>query len=256
MISFADVVVYNYQYLLDPKISQLVSKSMQRECVVVFDEAHNIDNICIEVMSINFRMPTLEACSRNLGRISAELNKMKSTDADRLRQEYERLVNGLAQSGHLPINAELASNPVLPDEILNQAVPGNLRRADSFVKYLHKLVAFLKQRLQVTEVVQESPTAFLHKLDNEEEDFSKPMKFVSDRLRSLLRTLEVTDVQDFSPLMLIASPFQSASLKFWFANAMLANARSPVDSSPSPIAVFYFYLFLFTSGGGRRHEHI
>ena len=34
VISFADVVVYNYQYLLDPKISQLVSKSMQRECVV------------------------------------------------------------------------------------------------------------------------------------------------------------------------------------------------------------------------------
>lgn len=38
VIAFADVVVYNYQYLLDPKISQLVSKSMQRECVVVFDE--------------------------------------------------------------------------------------------------------------------------------------------------------------------------------------------------------------------------
>ena len=42
-------------------------------------------------------------------------------------------------------------------------------------------------RLQVQEVVHESPSAFLHKLDNEEEDFSKPMKFVSDRLRSLLR---------------------------------------------------------------------
>ena len=71
-------------------------------------------------------------------------------------------------------------------------------------RYLAKLVHFLKARLQVDEVVHESPTAFLHKLDNEEEDFSKPMKFVSDRLRSLLRTLEVTDVQDFSPLMLIA----------------------------------------------------
>ena len=33
VIAFADVVVYNYQYLLDPKISQLVSRSMQRECV-------------------------------------------------------------------------------------------------------------------------------------------------------------------------------------------------------------------------------
>ena len=72
------------------------------------------------------------------------------------------------------------------------------------VRYLQKLVDFLKRRMTVDEVVQESPTAFLHKLDNEEEDFSKPMKFVSDRLRSLLRTLEVTDVQDFSPIMLIA----------------------------------------------------
>jgi len=205
VIAFADVVVYNYQYLLDPKISQLVSKSMQRECVVVFDEAHNIDNICIEVMSLNFRLPTLEAASRNIGRISTELERMKQSDASRLREEYERLVHGLAQSGTLPANAELPSNPVLPDEILTQAVPGNLRRADTFVKYLRKLVHHLTQRLNACiEVVAESPTAFLHRLDNEEEDFSKPMKFVSDRLRSLLRTLEVTDVQDFSPLMLVA----------------------------------------------------
>ena len=52
----------------------------------------------------------------------------------RLRQEYERLVHGLANSGTLPVNAELAANPVLPPEILTQAVPGNLRRADTFVR--------------------------------------------------------------------------------------------------------------------------
>jgi DNA excision repair protein ERCC-2 len=57
------------QYLLDPKISALVSRSMQRECVVVFDEAHNIDNICIEVMSINFRIPTIDAATANLARV-------------------------------------------------------------------------------------------------------------------------------------------------------------------------------------------
>ena len=214
VIAFADVVVYNYQYLLDPKISQLVSRSIQSESVVVFDEAHNIDNICIEVMSINFRTQTLEACSRNLNRVSAELDKMKQTDANRLRDEYERLVHGLQQSGTLPAAGEVAANPVpallpsvgvLPEEILTQAVPGNLRRADSFVKYMHKLVAFLKKWMDDVRTVEEwPPTAFLHKLDNMEDDFSKPMKFVADRLRSLLRTLEVTDVQDFSPLMLIA----------------------------------------------------
>ena len=84
---------------------------------------------------------------------------------------------------------------------------------------------------QVDEVVHESPTAFLHKLDNEEEDFSKPMKFVSDRLRSLLRTLEVTDVQDFSPLMLIAD-FATLVATFQRWNPTL-DPTSPPHGTPS-----------------------
>ena len=128
-ISFANVVVYNYQYLLDPKIAQLISRDLARECVVVFDEAHNIDNICIEVMSINFRMPTLEACSRNLGRVSSEIESLKATDARRLQDEYARLVNGLAAAGNLPATDQLPANPLLPADIVDQAVPGNLRCA-------------------------------------------------------------------------------------------------------------------------------
>ena len=38
----ANVVVYSYHYLLDPKIADLVSKEMPKNAVVVFDEAHNI----------------------------------------------------------------------------------------------------------------------------------------------------------------------------------------------------------------------
>lgn len=34
-----------------PQVSQMVSREMERECVVVFDEAHNIDNVCIEALS-------------------------------------------------------------------------------------------------------------------------------------------------------------------------------------------------------------
>jgi DNA excision repair protein ERCC-2 len=102
MLAFANVIVYNYQYMLDPKacrrasppltltlrdvpdpsmvlmhitalrdrlayshpavesnsaclescsrlqVSQMVSRELEKECVVVFDEAHNIDNVCIE----------------------------------------------------------------------------------------------------------------------------------------------------------------------------------------------------------------
>lgn len=50
MIAFANVVVFNYQYMIDPKVSAMVSREMEREAIVVFDEAHNIDNVCIEAL--------------------------------------------------------------------------------------------------------------------------------------------------------------------------------------------------------------
>ena len=56
MIAFANVVVFSYQYMIDPKVSQMVSREMEKECVVVFDEAHNIDNVCIEVCWLTFML--------------------------------------------------------------------------------------------------------------------------------------------------------------------------------------------------------
>ena len=41
-INNANIIVYSYHYLLDPKIAEVVSKQLSRQVVVVFDEAHNI----------------------------------------------------------------------------------------------------------------------------------------------------------------------------------------------------------------------
>lgn len=41
-INQAEIIVYSYHYLLDPKIAEVVSKQLAKEVVVVFDEAHNI----------------------------------------------------------------------------------------------------------------------------------------------------------------------------------------------------------------------
>ncbi len=65
-IAFADVVVYNYQYMLDPKVSAMVSRSLERDCIVIFDEAHNIDNVCIEALSVTLDRRGLDRASRNL----------------------------------------------------------------------------------------------------------------------------------------------------------------------------------------------
>ena len=47
VINRANIIVFNYQYMLDPKVSNLVSRELEKESIVVFDEAHNIDNVCI-----------------------------------------------------------------------------------------------------------------------------------------------------------------------------------------------------------------
>lgn len=55
-----------------------MSREMQKECVVVFDEAHNIDNVCIEALSVSIRKQTLEGTERNLRRISQEIDRYYS----------------------------------------------------------------------------------------------------------------------------------------------------------------------------------
>lgn len=59
-IVHAQIVVYSYHYLLDPKIAEVVSKEIPRESVIVFDEAHNIDNVCIDSMSVKINRRTIE----------------------------------------------------------------------------------------------------------------------------------------------------------------------------------------------------
>ena len=43
-LTHANIIVYSYYYLLDPKIADQVSKELSKKAVVVFDEAHNIGN--------------------------------------------------------------------------------------------------------------------------------------------------------------------------------------------------------------------
>ncbi|KAK7270944.1 hypothetical protein RJT34_26480 [Clitoria ternatea] len=197
MVQFANVVVYSYQYLLDPKVAGIISKEMQKESVVVFDEAHNIDNVCIEALSVSVRRQTIEGARRNLTRMRQEVDKFKATDAGRLRAEYNRLVEGLALRGDLPSTDAWLANPALPDDILKEAVPGNIRRAEHFIHVLRRLVQYLEGRLETENVEKESPVGFLVSILNHAGIDQKTLKFCYDRLHSLMMTLEITDTDEF-----------------------------------------------------------
>ncbi|XP_074555633.1 general transcription and DNA repair factor IIH helicase subunit XPD isoform X2 [Curcuma longa] len=196
-IRHANVVVYSYQYLLDPKVASIISKEMQKECVVVFDEAHNIDNVCIEALSVSVRRQTLDGATRNLNRMAQEIDRFKATDATRLRAEYNRLVEGLAQRGNLAITDAWLGNPALPDNILKEAVPGNIRRAEHFLSVLRRLVQYLNGRLETENVETEGPVAFVASVNSQAGIDQKMLRFCYDRLHSLMLTLEITDTDEF-----------------------------------------------------------
>uniref|UniRef100_A0A8C2X564 Excision repair cross-complementation group 2 n=1 Tax=Cyclopterus lumpus TaxID=8103 RepID=A0A8C2X564_CYCLU len=94
----ANIVVYSYHYLLDPKIADLVSKELTKKSVVVFDEAHNIDNVCIDSMSVNISRRTLDRCQTNVETLQNTIQKIKETDATKLKMEYRRLEDQLGLS--------------------------------------------------------------------------------------------------------------------------------------------------------------
>jgi DNA excision repair protein ERCC-2 len=91
----------------------MVSKELEAESIVVFDEAHNIDSVCIEALSVTLNDRTLEQATRSLGRLSSEVARQKAQDNTRLQAEYENLLNGLLDQGLLsasyPSDVGLAS---------------------------------------------------------------------------------------------------------------------------------------------------
>lgn len=157
-----NVIIYSYHYLLDPKIAERVSKELSKDCIVVFDEAHNIDNVCIESLSIDITEDSLRKATRGANNLEKKIKEMRSSDADKLQNEYVKLVEGLRDADEARDENAFMANPgacsqlfrsaleshshfaALPDDLLQEAVPGNIRRAEHFVAFLKRFVEYLK----------------------------------------------------------------------------------------------------------------
>ncbi|TIB12971.1 hypothetical protein E3P77_01533 [Wallemia ichthyophaga] len=215
MVQFCNTIIYSFHYLLDPKVAEMVSREMSKDAIVVFDEAHNIDNVCIESLSIDLTRPMLESASRSVDRLSDKISEAKQNDAQRLQDEYAKLVEGMQDSDAPPPNDEMAmirrqeedvlSNPVLPDDLLKEAIPGNIRKAEHFIAFLKRFVEYLKTRMRVLHVVAETPLSFLQHLRDITFIERKPLRFCSDRLSNLIKTLELERLDEYSSLQSVAA---------------------------------------------------
>jgi len=110
-MQFCNVIIYSYHYLLDPKIAERVSKDLSNDCIVVFDEAHNIDNVCIESLSTDITEESLRRATRGATNLEKRIEEMRETDKEKLQNEYMKLVEGLREADQDRQEDAFMSNP-------------------------------------------------------------------------------------------------------------------------------------------------
>lgn len=150
--------------------------------VLPFTDAR-VDNVCIESLSIDLTRPMLDSAARSVTRLAEKIDeqvdielsqlfshcrssRIKKTDASKLQDEYRKLVEGLQEAGDEQDEDGFVANPgesggvgsmlshrsrglylsVLPDDLLTEAVPGNIRHAEHFVAFLKRFVEYVKVR--------------------------------------------------------------------------------------------------------------
>lgn len=226
MLLYCDIVVFNYQvfnninqYLLDSKVASLISSDLEKECIVVFDEAHNIDSVCIESLSVALDIKTIKNAEKQIKMLNDKIKDCEESKAEKLKSEYLKLVNELnsddnSNNDNVNGGEESLGVPVITNEILSEIVPGNIRKAKHFIDMLDMIISYIKDKI-CNSIVCEMETPLAFRLSLLEVYFKnnliqntgideKILRACSTRLSSLLLTLEATDYDEYYDLNKIA----------------------------------------------------
>jgi DNA excision repair protein ERCC-2 len=72
---------------------------------------------------------------------------------------------------------DLLANPLVSADVITEAIPGSIRKADHFIAFMRRIVVYLKNELKSREVKVISPLSFLYNLNNKIHADSKSLKY-------------------------------------------------------------------------------
>lgn len=77
--------------MIDPKIANIVSADIQKDSIIIFDECHNIDNVCIESLSMYINNRTLDQANQSVKKLENLLREENRENSDRLQETFVNL---------------------------------------------------------------------------------------------------------------------------------------------------------------------
>lgn len=130
---------------------------------------------------------------------------IKQRDVSRLKAEYEALVEGLRKTqAQRETTDRMLASPVVSEDVFAEAIPGNIRKADHFLALLRRFIEFLRVKMKTQHVTSESPASFLQHVRELTLIERKPLRMCSERLSSLVQTLELNNLDELASLHKIA----------------------------------------------------
>ncbi|KAI5185821.1 DNA excision repair protein ERCC-2 [Nematocida homosporus] len=165
----ADCLVYTYNYMIDPRISNLVSAGLGSNCIVVFDEAHNIDSACIEALSVGITRSTLDAAWKSICDMESLLQA-----ADITRISGPGNIGSLSMASYqntrldkpAGIDSSFAEDSHACSRSKTSQIPGSLRTTRGFISAAKRVIEFFKTRLKTVHLTAETTESFIWSLES------------------------------------------------------------------------------------------
>ncbi|OAF68694.1 hypothetical protein A3Q56_03566 [Intoshia linei] len=211
-----------------PSRTEVDSIDLTREALVVFDEAHNIDNVCIDTMSVTLTPTILQIAEECVHFLQDKVKFFKDSHADVLEQEYNNILKGLPSSSR----TEILSLPMtIPTNYVDQTIPGNIRKIDHFLHHLKRFVQYMKARLKIYDHAKQSISSFLSELYKHTYLEPNTLRFSSERLQILTDTLQIYNFENISKLKNLVSLCDFATLIGYYTDSDKFSVVWSKDSS-------------------------
>lgn len=175
-------------------MNKIVLDNLPANSVAIIDEAHNIDDVCIEAKTIRIDNFTLNLGFQNLQSLQDFYGVKKEENFEIFKQEYERLVSQARMNSH-DGDLEMAKKM--------EIMPGNIRKVTHFFSLIKRLLSFLRNIMRQKEVLFYQTQQFKEHLKITAHIEEQSLLFSFQRLNVLIQTLQYQKIDELIPLSTI-----------------------------------------------------
>ncbi|KNH01734.1 TFIIH basal transcription factor complex helicase subunit [Perkinsela sp. CCAP 1560/4] len=202
----ADFLFHSYTYLVDPQLSAVIKSRLPENSVVVLDEGHNVDDVCIEAFSRKIeRRDIEEARNHNIPSLEEQHSRKIGHNLSKIQNEFVKLVDDM-QKRRINIEDQVIDPKQLSEDMHQAAVTDKLKDAKQFLVLLRKIVDLIQRTFfRMSSVHVCKPETFIRRLKRETRLDARELRYCGARLRLLLNTLEIADTFQYRHISVVCT---------------------------------------------------